>query len=69
MLAPRWAVTMSPSLLEVSTERAAETNSEDRPWPASAIVPSRLSDCWMPANALPSTEAASPVRSCRSTRS
>ena len=32
-------------------------------------MPSNCSDAWMPANALPSTAAASPVRSCKISRS
>ena len=50
-------------------ERAASVNNAPRLWLEPASVPSNRSDAWLPENALPSTAAASPVRSRKISRS
>src|SRR6266700_128868 len=66
---PCWAVTSQAWPGAVVTERAAWANGAPRPWAEWASVPSNRSDAWVPENALPSTAAASPVRSRRISRS
>src|SRR5258708_6262020 len=66
---PCWAVTSQAWPGAVVTERAAWANGPLRPWAEWASVPSNRSDAWLLENALPSTAAASPVRSRRISRS
>src|SRR6266516_4104065 len=66
---PCLAVTSQAWPGAVVTARAARANGPLRPWAECASVPSNLSDAWVPENALPSTAAASPVRSRRISRS